>query len=168
MTVFENVMVGRHRHIREGILRSLAPLPGSSGSQDERTSAAVVDSLLERLGLGHLRDADVNALPYGYQKRVELARALASEPRLLLLDEPFAGMTPGESRELAKVTLELWEAHELTLLVIEHNMGLIMDIADRVVVLDFGSVVAIGEPEEIKANPAVIRAYLGNEGSLAG
>jgi branched-chain amino acid transport system ATP-binding protein len=85
---------------------------------------------------------------------------------VLLLDEPFAGMTPSESRDLAKVILELWEERGLTILMIEHNMGLIMDIADRVVVLDFGEVVAIGEPQEIRSNPEVIRAYLGAENPM--
>jgi branched-chain amino acid transport system ATP-binding protein len=163
MSVYDNVMVGRHLHIREGIVASLLPLPGYAVSRDERSSADLVDHLLGRLGLAHVRDAEVGSLSYGYQKRVELARALASEPRLLLLDEPFAGMTPSESRELAQVILELWQERQLTILMIEHNMGLIMDVADRVVVLDFGRVVAMGEPHEIKSNPDVIRAYLGNE-----
>jgi branched-chain amino acid transport system ATP-binding protein len=166
LTVYENVMVGRHLHIREGIITSLLPLPGSAGSRDERDSAEFVTRLFARLGLSHLRDTEVSSLPYGYQKRVEIARALASEPRVLLLDEPFAGMTPSESRDLAKVILELWEERGLTILMIEHNMGLIMDIADRVVVLDFGEVVAIGEPQEIRSNPEVIRAYLGAENPM--
>jgi branched-chain amino acid transport system ATP-binding protein len=165
MSVYENVMVGRHLHISQGIFNSLLPLPGSSKSADERKSSTIVTAMLERLSLGHLSDAEVGSLSYGYQKRVELARALVAEPRVLLLDEPFAGMTANESRELAKVILELWREQELTVLMIEHNMGLIMDIADRVVVLDFGRVVAVGEPHEIISNPEVIRAYVG--GSLS-
>ncbi len=163
MSVYDNVMVGRHLHIREGIIANLLPLPGLAISRDERRSAQIVDGLLDRLGLRAVRDAEVASLPYGYQKRVELGRALASEPLLLLLDEPFAGMTPSESRELAKVILSLWTEHKLTILMIEHNMGLIMDVADRVAVLDFGRMVAIGEPDEIKSNPEVIRAYIGDE-----
>lgn len=163
MSVHENVMVGRHPHIREGILASFLPMPGAFVSRTEHESSDIVDGLLHQLGLSALRDADVSALPYGYQKRVELARALASEPRVLLLDEPFAGMTPNESRELAKVILELWEKRDLTIMMIEHNMGLIMDVADRVVVLDFGRIVATGEPDAIKSNPDVIRAYIGGD-----
>jgi|ERR1019366_209710 branched-chain amino acid transport system ATP-binding protein len=163
MSVYDNVMVGRHLHIREGLVASLLPIPGYAVSSDERASAGIVTGLLEKLGLSHVCRVEVGSLPYGHQKRVELARALASEPRVLLLDEPFAGMTPNESRELAKVILDLWEEHELTILMIEHNMGLIMDVADHVVVLDFGRVVAIGEPHEIKSNPEVIRAYIGGE-----
>ncbi|WP_137388960.1 ABC transporter ATP-binding protein [Rhodoligotrophos defluvii] len=163
MSVYDNVMVGRHLHIREGIVSSMLPLPFRAPSRDERSSAAVVEDLLGKLGLSGVRDAEVGSLPYGYQKRVELARALASEPRVLLLDEPFAGMTPDESRELAKTILALWEEHRLTILMIEHNMGLIMDVADIVVVLDFGRVVTIGEPDEVRNNPDVIRAYIGDE-----
>jgi branched-chain amino acid transport system ATP-binding protein len=172
MSVYDNAMVGRHLHISQGIFNSLLPIPGPSKSADERESAAIVTAMLERLGLGHLSDADVGSLSYGYQKRVELARALVARPRLLLLDEPFAGMTANESRDLAKVILELWREQGLTILMIEHNMGLIMDVADRVVVLDFGRVVAVGEPHEIISNPEVIRAYVGGslsetEGTLA-
>jgi branched-chain amino acid transport system ATP-binding protein len=163
MSVYDNVMVGRHLHIREGVVASLLPIPGYRGAGDERASAAIVVALLDRLGLSHVSGADVGSLSYGYQKRVELARALAAQPRVLLLDEPFAGMTSNESRELAKVILDLWEEHKLSIIMIEHNMGLIMDIADRVVVLDFGRVVAIGEPHEIVSNPEVIRAYVGGE-----
>jgi branched-chain amino acid transport system ATP-binding protein len=168
MTVFENVMVGRHLHIRDSVLSSFLPNPAPNRSRDEQASANIVDGLLSRLGLGEVRNAEVSSLPYGYQKRVELARALAAEPSVLLLDEPFAGMTPNESRELAKVILDLWKRHSLTILMIEHNMGLIMDVADRVVVLDFGRVVAIGEPDSIKTNPDVIRAYVGGELAAAG
>jgi branched-chain amino acid transport system ATP-binding protein len=163
MSVYDNVMVGRHLHIPDRIWADLLPVPGHRPSHDAQQSADVVEGLLSKLGLRDVRDAEVASLPYGYQKRVELARALASEPAVLLLDEPFAGMTPSESRELAKVILDLWEERALTVLMIEHNMGLIMDVADRVVVLDFGSVVAIGEPDEIKSNPEVIRAYIGDE-----
>jgi branched-chain amino acid transport system ATP-binding protein len=165
MSVYDNVMVGRHLHISQGMFGSLLPLPGPSKSADERESAAIVTAMLDRLGLGGLSETDVGSLSYGYQKRVELARALVAQPRLLLLDEPFAGMTANESRDLARVVLDLWREQELSILIIEHNMGLIMDIADRVVVLDFGRVVAVGEPHEIMSNPEVIRAYVG--GSLS-
>jgi branched-chain amino acid transport system ATP-binding protein len=163
MTVFENVMVGRHLHIRDSILSNFLPSPASFRSRDEVASAGIVDDLLELLGLADVQDAEVSSLPYGFQKRVELARALAAEPTLLLLDEPFAGMTPVESRELARVILDVWKQRGLTILMIEHNMGLIMDIADRVVVLDFGRVVAVGVPDDIKTNHEVIRAYVGGE-----
>jgi branched-chain amino acid transport system ATP-binding protein len=167
MSVFDNAMVGRHLHIRDRMLSSMLPLSKAVASREERESAAIVGRLLERLDLGHVRDHDVASLPYGYQKRVELARALASEARLILLDEPFAGMTQSESRDMAAAILELWEERNLTLLIIEHNMGLIMDVADRIAVLDFGRVVAYGEPDDIRANPEVIRAYLGGDVPLA-
>lgn len=163
MTVFENVMVGRHLHIRDSILSSFLPSPLPIRSRDETASSGIVNGLLDLLDLAQVRDVEVSSLPYGYQKRVELARALASEPTMLLLDEPFAGMTPTESRDLARIILDLWKQQNLTILMIEHNMGLIMDVADRVVVLDFGRVVAIGEPDAIKTNPDVIRAYVGGE-----
>ncbi|MGF7160796.1 branched-chain amino acid transport system ATP-binding protein [Rhodoligotrophos appendicifer] len=163
MSVYDNVMVGRHLHIKEGVVASMLPLPFKARSRDERSSSEKVHHLLERLGLAAVRDSEVGSLPYGFQKRVELARALASEPHVLLLDEPFAGMTPDESRELAKTILELWEERRLTILMIEHNMGLIMDVADIVVVLDFGRVVTIGEPQEVRSNPEVIRAYIGGK-----
>jgi len=163
MSVFDNVMIGRHLHIRDRMFFSLLPWPGPGVSRTERESVVAVDHLLARLGLDALRDHDVASLPYGYRKRVELARVLASEARLILLDEPFAGMTQTESREMAAVILELWQERALSLLIIEHNMGLIMDVADRVVVLDFGRVVASGEPDEVGRNPDVIRAYLGDD-----
>lgn len=163
MSVHDNVMVGRHLRIREPVWTSLLPLPGRRESRDERASVDIVDDLLAKFGLSEVREAEVGSLSYGYQKRVELARALASEPLVLLLDEPFAGMTATESRDLAKVILDLWEERNLTILMIEHNMGLIMDVADHVVVLDFGSVVAFGEPNDIKSNPEVIRAYVGGD-----
>jgi branched-chain amino acid transport system ATP-binding protein len=161
MSVYDNVMVGRHLHISQSVLSSLLPLPGPLNSADERESASIVAAMLDRLGLAHLSQAEVGSLSYGYQKRVELARALVAQPRVLLLDEPFAGMTANESRDLATVILDLWREQQLSILMIEHNMGLIMDIADRIVVLDFGRVVAVGEPHEIMSNPKVIRAYVG-------
>lgn len=162
MTVYDNVMVGRHLHISEHAISSFLPMPWARQSSDEKQSTTIVESLLDRFGLSELRNEEVGSLPYGFQKRVELARALASEPLVLMLDEPFAGMTPTESRELAKVILEIWIEKKLTILMIEHNMGLIMDLADIVVVLDFGKLVALGPPEEIKINPKVIKAYIGD------
>ncbi|MGY8632076.1 ABC transporter ATP-binding protein [Bradyrhizobium sp. 14AA] len=167
MTVYENVMVGRHLRIQESALASFLPVP-LSGSKDERKSEEVVERLLDRLGISSLRDTEVNLLSYGFQKRVELARALALEPRLLLLDEPFAGMTAMEARELAALIVQIWQETGLTVLIIEHNMGLITDLADRIVVLDFGKVIAVGEPDEVIANPEVIQAYLGTSSADVG
>jgi branched-chain amino acid transport system ATP-binding protein len=161
MSVYENVMVGRHLHIQGGVCKNLLRIVGPGNARAERISREVVNDLLERLGLGDVRDSPADSLPYGYQKLVELARALVSEPRLLLLDEPFAGMTPSESRDVAKLIVGVWEERSLTLVVIEHNMGLIMDIADEVMVLDSGRAIAHGQPDQIRSDPEVIRAYIG-------
>jgi branched-chain amino acid transport system ATP-binding protein len=167
MSVYENVMVGRHLHIQGGVCKNLLRIVGPGNARAERISREVVNDLLERLGLGDVRDSPADSLPYGYQKLVELARALVSEPRLLLLDEPFAGMTPSESRDVAKLIVGVWEERSLTLVVIEHNMGLIMDIADEVMVLDSGRAIAHGQPDQIRSNPEVIRAYIGAQAEEA-
>ena len=122
---------------------------------------AETEKLLKEQGLWNHRDDKATSLPYGYQRRLEIARALATRPRLLLLDEPAAGMNPQETLELAAFIREIKEKYNLTVLMIEHHMDLVMGISDRVYVLDFGSLIAEGTPEEIQSNQRVIDAYLG-------
>ena len=122
-----------------------------------------VEEIIDFLEIAHIRKAIVGALPYGLRKRVELGRALALEPKLLLLDEPMAGMNVEEKEDMARFILDIHERREVTIILIEHDMGLVMDISDRVVVLDFGTKIGDGKPEDIRQNEDVIRAYLGQE-----
>jgi len=121
----------------------------------------MVEEIIDFLEIEHIRKAIVGALPHGLRKRVELGRALAMEPRLLLLDEPMTGMNQEEKEDMARFILDVHEQRQTTLVLIEHDMGLVMDIAQRVVVLDFGVKIAEGVPEDIRHNEAVIKAYLG-------
>jgi branched-chain amino acid transport system ATP-binding protein len=161
MTVLENVMVGRHCRSRGGLLRLAAkvpfvPLPSES---EIRRRA---EEILESLGLSDLRDEPASRLPYGEQRRVEIARALALEPELLLLDEPTAGMNPVETEEMRRLISEL-NGRGLTILLIEHKMTIVMVISHRVTVLNFGEHVAEGRPEQIQRDPVVLEAYLGRD-----
>lgn len=162
LTVLDNVMVGYHRRLEASLPETLLQFP--RGARDEKASRADAFALLRRLRLEHLASTDAGALSYGDQRRVEIARALASNPRLLLLDEPAAGMNDVETEQLSEFLLELRE-RGLTLLVIEHDMGLIMRVSDDVVVLNFGRKIAQGPPAIVRANPEVVRAYLGEEES---
>jgi branched-chain amino acid transport system ATP-binding protein len=160
MSVWENVMAGRHRRARSTLLETLLMLPGQR--REEHAVRADALSLLDRLALTHVKAADATELSYGDQRRVEIARALATEPDMLLLDEPTAGMNAAETHKIGALILKLRD-EGLTVLVIEHDMELIGQVCDDVVALNFGQLIAQGPPAEIKANPAVIEAYLGEE-----
>ena len=158
MSVLENVVIATHTRGRATLLEALLLLPGYR--REERELRALAAELVARLGLGAFAATAADTLSYGDQRRVELARALATHPSLLLLDEPTAGMNAAETERLGQLVLNL-RNQGLTVLVVEHDMAFISQVCDRVVVLNFGEVIAQGAPEEIKANPLVIEAYLG-------
>jgi branched-chain amino acid transport system ATP-binding protein len=159
LTALENVLLGRHHLMRGGIVRGGL---GMRGREERRHRAAALDALAFA-GLADEAHTEVQLLPYGHRKRVELARCLAMEPRLMLLDEPVAGMTAGERAEIADLVRRLRGERDVTVLLVEHDMGMVMGVADRILVLDFGLPIALGTPAEIQADERVIRAYLGEE-----
>ncbi|MGI5178734.1 ABC transporter ATP-binding protein [Dactylosporangium sp. CA-152071] len=159
LTVLENLMLGRHHHIRYGTLAAIAWL--GRARREEIANRAVVEDIVDFLELAQWRRLPVGLLPYGVQKRVELGRALAMEPKLLLLDEPVAGMNLEETEDMARFILDVREELGVPMILVEHDMGLVMDLADRVMVVDFGVPVATGTPAEVQSNPDVLRAYLG-------
>ncbi|MER3421753.1 MAG: ABC transporter ATP-binding protein [Chloroflexota bacterium] len=161
LTVLENLMLGRHSHMRTGLLA--AGIYFGRAQREEAHHRAVVEEVIDFLGLEGVRRQAVGGLPYGVQKRVELGRALAAQPRLLLLDEPMAGMTVEEKEDMVRAILDINEEWGVTVVLIEHDMGVVMDIAQHVVVLDFGKKIADGDAESVRKDPTVIRAYLGEE-----
>ncbi len=159
MTVRDNLLVGRHNQFHGRIL-SLAV---GVGRREERAAAAEVGEMLDAFGLGALGGAPASMLPYGSQKAVELIRALMAKPRLVLLDEPVAGMNATETQTMGQFIRRVREERGVTVLLVEHDMSLVMEICDRIVVLDFGRKIAEGTPREIQTNPRVVEAYLGQE-----
>jgi branched-chain amino acid transport system ATP-binding protein len=162
MSVLENVMVGRHRHERTGILADLLHWPSVARQNRETRDAA--RAALARVGLAEFADRAAGSLAYGALKRLEIARALASEPKVLLLDEPAAGCNPVETEELDRLIRSLVQ-DGITVVLVEHDMRLVMNISDRVHVLSSGKTLTEGTPQEVRSNPAVIEAYLGVHGS---
>lgn len=161
LTVIDNLMLGRHHHNPYGVLASFAWL--GKARRSELANRRAVEEIVDFLELEQWRRLPVGLLPYGVQKRVELGRALASEPRLLLLDEPVAGMNLEETEDMARFILDIRDELKLPMIMVEHDMGLVMDLADRIMVVDFGRPIRTGVPREVATDKDVIRAYLGEE-----
>ena len=166
MTVLENLMLGRHVHMKGGVLSGGLYLGRQRGREIEHRR--YVEQVIDFMNLEPLRSAVVGNLAYGNQRLVEMARALALDPNLLLLDEPTAGMNAEEKESMARFILDVHEEQGITVVVVDHDIDVIMDIADRVVVLDFGRRIAQGSPNEVRDDPAVIDAYLGRRADESG
>ncbi|BAZ29656.1 branched-chain amino acid ABC transporter ATP-binding protein [Cylindrospermum sp. NIES-4074] len=161
LSALENVIIARHLHIKSGIFTGVLGLPQAAGEEHKSRDKAL--ELLELIGLSDRAEEKSKNLAYGDQRRLEIARALALAPQILLLDEPAAGMNPSEKQQLSEFIRDLRDRFNLTIILIEHHVPLVMGLCDRIAVLDFGQLIALGEPSVVRNNPAVIEAYLGNE-----
>jgi branched-chain amino acid transport system ATP-binding protein len=161
MTVIENLLTGRHVRMRTSWLAGSVWL--GKAKREEMENREVVEDIIDFLEIEQWRKYPVGLLPYGIQKRVELGRALAMDPELLMLDEPVAGMNLEETEDMARFVLDVQDELGIAIILVEHDMGLVMDIADRILVVDFGKPIAEGTPREVQHNPNVVKAYLGEE-----
>ena len=161
MTVLDNIKLGRHAHLKTNVLDALFYL-GRARREEAELRADIEERIIDFLEIDHIRHAPVSALPYGLQKRVEMARALAMQPQILMLDEPVAGMNREETEDMARFILDVRAEWGVTVLMVEHDMGMVMDVSDHVVVLNFGQVIAQGTPALVQQDPEVNRAYLGS------
>lgn len=164
MTVLDNIRLGRHIHLKSGILSGSLYL-GKTKKEELESRQFIEEEIIDLLEIESIRDKTVHMLPYGLQKRVELGRALALNPELLLLDEPLAGLNLEEVEDMARFILDINEEErwKVTCILVEHDMGVVMDISNQVFVLNFGNKITDGTPEEVQNNPDVVRAYLGEE-----
>ena len=159
LTVLDNMLVAGHLHVKSGLFATVLQFPKARREEREMRERAL--QLLEAVGLLDAKDEISSSLPYGLQRRLEIARALMSDPKLLLLDEPAAGMNPKETKDLGQFIQQIRKEYDLTILLIEHHMNLVMDISEEIYVLEYGNTIAHGTPEQIRNNPLVIKAYLG-------
>lgn len=166
LTALENVAIADHIHNKTGLIQSILGLP-LAAAQEQKTFAKALE-LLELVGLAERAEQQAGNFAYGDQRRLEIARALALEPKVLLLDEPAAGMNPNEKGALSELIKQIRNSFNLTVLIIEHHVPLVMGLCDQIAVLDFGQLIALGEPQNVKNDPAVIEAYLGDEDVVRG
>ncbi len=159
--MYENVLIAKHLHLKSNFVSATFRLPGYK--KEEEAMRADVERLLKEVKLWDVRNEKASSLPYGKQRYLEIVRALATEPQLLLLDEPAAGMNPKETAELTDFIRQIRDRFKLTIFMIEHHMDLVMEISDRIYVLDFGTTIATGDPAAIQNNERVIKAYLGED-----
>jgi len=165
LTVLDNLMLGRHQHIKYGTPAAMLRI--GKASREEARNREIVEGIIEFLDIAQYRRSFVAMLPYGIQKRIELGRALAMEPTLLLLDEPAAGMNLEETEDMARFITDIRRELKIGIILVDHDMRLVMDVADRVLAIDFGKPIATGTPTEIQQNSDVIRAYLGQDHAVA-
>ena len=159
LSVEDNIFIAQHLHLKSNLYQAMFRLPGYQ--REEKAILEKVYMLLERVGLSNLSQEKASSLPYGLQRKLEIARALATDPQILLLDEPAAGMNPKETEDLTRFIKKIRDDFDLTILLIEHHMQVVMDISERIYVLDYGITIAEGTPIEIQNNERVIQAYLG-------
>jgi branched-chain amino acid transport system ATP-binding protein len=166
LSALENVAIAHHIHNKTGLIPGIFGLPLAAAQEQQTFSKAL--ELLELVGLAERAEEKARNFAYGDQRRLEIARALALQPKILLLDEPAAGMNPNEKAALSQLIGQIRDSFNLTVVLIEHHVPLVMGLCDRIAVLDFGQLIALGEPQKVKNDPAVIEAYLGDEGAVSG